>query len=401
MLTLTRTPLSLVTNTHYAMSASDDRRTTRRTSARLNEKENAFPGANGVDEDAANTKSIATRGKGKGAAAAKAGKRKQDYDEDDDGFMFTRTKTKRTKTAQATAPVAEEPEPEVVQAQPAKKRGRPRTVDDDVLVEREQNQAQRADAAPALKVARTGPTDRRDEDPAPIEVKKKQRSRAKTPETELAAAQVEDDEQPRGRSRHTPVATQGVSTKIALPFADTPIIRRNQEMRRGTQGSRRSSLGNRGRRASSLIDGGRSSALPHEHVESDEFFKHIESGLPEPRRMKQLLTWCATRALGDKNKRGVDAGGKDANVRMAAREIQQQILKDFGVRSEMSDWFGREDTDVAKTKGPIVKKPNPRNLANEAKIKELEQQLQRYVLRCCCDMRVVVVRMRILGWSPA
>lgn len=47
--------------------------------------------------------------------------------------------------------------------------------------------------------------------------------------------------------------------KVSLPFADTPIIRRNQEMRRGIEnGSRRSSLGQRGRRASSLIDSGKS-----------------------------------------------------------------------------------------------------------------------------------------------
>ena len=41
-------------------------------------------------------------------------------------------------------------------------------------------------------------------------------------------------------------------------------------------------------------------ALPHDEVESSQFYKHIESGLPEPRRMRQLLTWCGTRALADK-----------------------------------------------------------------------------------------------------
>jgi kinetochore protein Mis13/DSN1 len=107
------------------------------------------------------------------------------------------------------------------------------------------------------------------------------------------------------------------ATKIALPFADTPIIRRNKEMRKGVDNGRRSSLGNRGRRASSLIDSGKSNgnssscpdnfimlmkilALPHDKVDSSEFYKHIESGLPEPRRMKQLLTWCGTRALMEK-----------------------------------------------------------------------------------------------------
>lgn len=50
------------------------------------------------------------------------------------------------------------------------------------------------------------------------------------------------------------------ATRIALPFADTPVIRRNKAMREGKagKGERRSSLGLRGRRASSLIDSGSS-----------------------------------------------------------------------------------------------------------------------------------------------
>lgn len=42
-------------------------------------------------------------------------------------------------------------------------------------------------------------------------------------------------------------------------------------------------------------------ALPHREVRTAEFYKHIaDEGLSEPRRMRQLLIWCATRALGDK-----------------------------------------------------------------------------------------------------
>ena len=49
------------------------------------------------------------------------------------------------------------------------------------------------------------------------------------------------------------------ATKIMLPFADTPVINRNKEMRKGGKdGHRRSSTGLRGRRASSLIDSGMS-----------------------------------------------------------------------------------------------------------------------------------------------
>jgi ribosomal protein L34 len=43
-----------------------------------------------------------------------------------------------------------------------------------------------------------------------------------------------------------------------LPFADTPIIRKNRAMRKASaENNRRSSSGMRGRRASSLVDEGR------------------------------------------------------------------------------------------------------------------------------------------------
>lgn len=78
-------------------------------------------------------------------------------------------------------------------------------------------------------------------------------------------------------------------------------------------------------------------ALPHDEVETWEYYKHIESSLTEPRRMKQLLTWCGTRALGEKPSSSM----ADFHARQAAREIQQQLLKDFSTKSEMSDWFSR------------------------------------------------------------
>lgn len=97
----------------------------------------------------------------------------------------------------------------------------------------------------------------------------------------------------------TPADSSKQSTTIALPFSDTPVINRNKELRKKGAGARRSSLGMRGRRASSLIENGHS-AIPHREVETSDFYKHIEEGLPEPRRMKQLLTWTGERALPEK-----------------------------------------------------------------------------------------------------
>ena len=53
--------------------------------------------------------------------------------------------------------------------------------------------------------------------------------------------------------------------------------------------------------------------------------------------MRQLLTWCGTRALGEKP----SFSAEDSHAKLAAREIQQQLLKDFSVKSEFSDWFSR------------------------------------------------------------
>ncbi|KAH8881563.1 hypothetical protein GQ53DRAFT_702042 [Thozetella sp. PMI_491] len=163
------------------------------------------------------------------------------------------------------------------------------------------------------------------------------------------------------------------SQQIALPFSDTPIIARNKEMRKNhrASGGRRSSLGMRGRRASSLIENGHS-ALPHREVDPAEFFKHIEAGvLSEPRRMRQLLMWCGERALSEKPPHG----SHGSSAVLGARAIQDQLLKDFGSRSEFSDWFSRED--APKPPVPTVLKPNPRNIEHEAKIAELEAKIKR------------------------
>lgn len=55
----------------------------------------------------------------------------------------------------------------------------------------------------------------------------------------------------------TPPSSDHVA-KIALPLSDTPVIRKNREFRKTKAGSRRSSVGMRGHRASSLIDNGHS-----------------------------------------------------------------------------------------------------------------------------------------------
>ena len=183
------------------------------------------------------------------------------------------------------------------------------------------------------------------------------------------------DTQHQGESEEAEIRRDHSATKIALPFADTPVIRRNKAMRenKSGKGERRSSLSLRGRRASSLIDSGNSSALPHSEVEISDFYKHIESeGLPEPRRMKQLLTWCATRCLDQKS---MGQEFDDASAVAAARVIEEELLKDLANRSELSDWFSRED--AVEPPKEIPERPNPKNLQNAEKIQELQMQIKK------------------------
>lgn len=190
------------------------------------------------------------------------------------------------------------------------------------------------------------------------------------------------------------------ATKITLPFSDTPINNRNKEFRKkggaGGGGGRRSSMSMRGRRASSLIESGHS-AIPHREVDASEFFKHIEAeGLSEPRRMKQLLTWCGERALSEKPKIGTVGanailGGESTSIRgfgdsnknaygfIAARAIQDQLLKDFGNKGEFSNWFHREDEPPSSSapRKEVVIRPNPINVEHEQKISVLETRIKR------------------------
>ncbi|RFU74408.1 hypothetical protein TARUN_7838 [Trichoderma arundinaceum] len=195
----------------------------------------------------------------------------------------------------------------------------------------------------------------------------------KTAKSKAPPPVIQEEEEDISMAESPVHETSGEATKIALPMSDTPIINRNKEMRKkGGNGNRRSSLGSRGRRASSLIESGQA-AIPHREVSTSAFYKHIEADLLEPRRMKQLLIWCGERALSAKPRGTLNSGAI-----LGARAIQDQLLKDFASRSEFSDWFNREDN---VPKAPVVLKPNPRNIELDEKLATLETKIKRQITR--------------------
>ncbi|KAI0451691.1 Mis12-Mtw1 protein family-domain-containing protein [Xylaria acuta] len=309
------------------------------------------------------------------------------YDEQDGDFHFTRG-SKRVKTAQPD-PIAEDELAATPPAlKPAPRRGRPPKK----KVDREEPPKPAPKPAPKPVPTRTSKrkssqTPVQSPDVPPPQKSTRHRTRSSIDKVDPMPTKatngaprtrrVEEDRELETAS--TPMDIDKVerteelseARKIALPFSDTPIINRNKEMRKKT-GNRRSSVGMRGRRASSLINSGHS-AIPHREVDASEFYKHIEAdGLTEPRRMKQVLTWCGERSLAEKP----PLGSLNSNAILGARAIQDQLLKDFSSRSEFSDWFAREEVPEAP-RPPAIVKPNPRNIEHDEHIVALEERIKR------------------------
>ncbi|OAL27234.1 hypothetical protein AYO20_09832 [Fonsecaea nubica] len=389
---------------------SSIQRPTRRLSARNHQKDDATVYSNQEqgNRNAKTTVGASDTVAAQAATARNEKKRKMDYDEEDDGFQFKRVKKKpppRKQTEkgrdgsppQGAAPI---PQPVGDRTQSAKNE------------ETKRKPLQQKDRTsfpppvpkedPPRRRSKRLSKDNEQQDRNPVEKSerreetKKRKYNVKDP-PKLSPEKKVDEPPPPKRQEHPQEDSASTeqqvhaSTKIALPFADTPVIKRNKAMREGKagKGERRSSLGMRGRRASSLIDSGNSSgehfqlssqhlltlheALPHPELDVSDYYKHIESeGLPEPRRMKQLLIWCAERALDEKP---LGAGFGEASAIQAARVIEEELLKELANRSDLSDWFGREEVPVPSE--PLPERPNPKNTQNIEKIAELEEQIKR------------------------
>ena len=181
------------------------------------------------------------------------------YDEEDDGFTFTRTRAKKAKGDAVPASITEEPAQEERTEPAATKKPKKKVTGSPSAATVEKG---------GKIVKRRSPRhsgDHENADPPALIVKKRRKDRASgelkhdrggdKPHTDSEQAKQEPQQ-----DYTQPIEVTFDATKIALPFADTPIIRRNKEMRK-TNATRRSSLGMRGRRASSLIDTGKSNGI--------------------------------------------------------------------------------------------------------------------------------------------
>lgn len=198
------------------------------------------------------------------------------YDSEDDGFAFTRLRPKKAKGK--TPDAAPEPETtagasataiEVRAAQQP-----PPPTDEHASIEATQSPRKKPrktlpaspEPTPRRRSKRlSGNSPVHDQAPATSKPATESRSQQRNPATPPPAPTNDENVAPAADG--SPALDQGELTihkkrgpaKIPLPFGETPVLRRNKEMRKlSAEKSRRSSSGMRGRRASSLIEAGSS-----------------------------------------------------------------------------------------------------------------------------------------------
>jgi kinetochore protein Mis13/DSN1 len=190
------------------------------------------------------------------------------YDEDIEGFQFTRLPSKKPRSSVDAAPENLNPVPEVPPQQSPRRGRPPKKKKAETVREESVEQTEKSAEVSGKRQTRRRRSAVTEPEPQPQSV-----TRSSTRKREETESVPKEKKRRKGRPSKTevearngfvsPEPQQSGTAKIALPLADTPVIQRNKEMRKEAKSEkggkgRRSSLGMRGRRASSLIDSGAS-----------------------------------------------------------------------------------------------------------------------------------------------
>ncbi|KAJ3017534.1 hypothetical protein HKX48_003500 [Thoreauomyces humboldtii] len=167
---------------------------------------------------------------------------------------------------------------------------------------------------------------------------------------------------------------------LEIPLTgDTPMIARNKNMRQtvggGGVGRRRSSIGLRGKRTSTAHNG--LCPQPHETIEPEDFYRHIDADLSDPNRMRQLLVWCAQRSLVD---RSSETSKLDPALLAILREVQNDVIVGLTSKQINTSWYHRPAESSELAGSPVKKLPHPQNAINAQKLVTLKAELERLEL---------------------
>lgn len=136
----------------------------------------------------------------------------------------------------------------------------------------------------------------------------------------------------------------------------------------------RSSYTNRGKRVLSIGNG--FVAKPHEDMSERDYYKVVDSTLPEPSRMRQLLVWCFKKKL--QQDKESEAAGETYTAKGIAKVIQTELLDELVAGKISTSWYSKQDHEYENLKvtGKRIVKSNPLNESNKESIRVFTQKLK-------------------------
>lgn len=157
--------------------------------------------------------------------------------------------------------------------------------------------------------------------------------------------------------------------------------RQKQKQPPNSKNKRRASYNNRGKRVLSIGNG--FVGAPHEDVSTTDYYKLLDTSLPEPHRMKQLLIWCFKKKLDLEEKlsraKSNNETTEDQTVINIAKVIKEEVLRDLVDGQISISWYNRNDNenetnDMMSNKEITL--PNPLNITNEENIEIFTKKLK-------------------------
>lgn len=168
---------------------------------------------------------------------------------------------------------------------------------------------------------------------------------------------------------------------LKVNLSGTEPTKRNQKKAPNTKNKRRASYHNRGKRVLSIGNG--FVGAPHEDVPTSDYYKLLDTSLPEPHRMRQLLIWCLKKKLDDEEKQSRDKSTakttEDQTVINIAKVIKEEVLRDLIDGQISISWYNRDDYDNEHDNiltSKEVTLPNPLNITNEENIEVFTKKLK-------------------------
>lgn len=182
------------------------------------------------------------------------------------------------------------------------------------------------------------------------------------------------------------------TSTVPVPLNDTPMIKKNREMRREQSERRKSSMGQASARVTESFGAGilgmyhldslslacqliwslrkTDQANPHPSVDHPEFYTHISPELPEALRIRQLLVWCSSRALVSASAPTIPSTPElpklKSSQQKVLRELQDELMKMLCL-GKVDTSLSQSDSDSsAPGKRKQKVKEHPRNVINRA-----------------------------------